>query len=225
MVICWLAYLEAALCSCVEDGLCAAYGFYHYKALDNTPRDSRSKGCQLDYLRMPAGWEIAGWDTESRHVASSYNWGTAAIVHGKINEYTMTSLVGGSCGQCKILTGSDAGTATYKPSSCHIRILIRQRREVANCSKKEGLPYVSAGGQIQCSLCPSGHLSYGGTDADCLPTLAYMTLQIVDSPPFAFTVEPCNLYLEEGKRPLAPPTPSVLLRKLPVLLRARFRPY
>lgn len=65
----------------VLSGQFVLYNGYKYRTLDGTYPHVTRAGTHDVFLPLPDGWEIAGWDTDTRTVAESYPWGAHRIVH------------------------------------------------------------------------------------------------------------------------------------------------
>ena len=114
-----------------------SYNSILYAALDGwDPQDTKTKGCQPDYLPLPSGWIIAPNDEDSIAVTAMYAWGTDLLVFADGSQYyTLNVRYPGYAGQPRTwiccadgLTalGSSMidGLAVYKVNSCARRILI-----------------------------------------------------------------------------------------------------
>jgi uncharacterized repeat protein (TIGR02543 family) len=99
------------------------YSGYCYEALDGTSYNSWTAGCQATWLSLPAGWSLVPYSSAiETNVVRAYPWGTHVMVFAGGEGYGTANYSAGLWN----LNMLGVSGSTYKPNSCHLRILIRR---------------------------------------------------------------------------------------------------
>jgi len=122
----------------IENGLMehtVEFGKYLFATLDDTDPESREKGQQETWLRIPPGWEPAPSQPEVvREVVATHFWGTEVIVFGNGDAfYTLNveprSKAGQSSGKDKLQSRGLDVRVECQPHRGNGRVLMRMLRQ------------------------------------------------------------------------------------------------